>query len=107
MSEFKIESGALELGFDLLTEMKCIECGAAEKIMRPLESCMASLIDCPQCGAAARIYKTVHRIHDEMEYYDTHLSTLCVPDYQVLELEGESQIHVQITGNWDPADFGK
>ncbi len=102
MRAFGIEKGVLELGFDLLTEIRCLKCGKDEKIMQPNELCSSTLIYCPHCSSASRIAITIHQIEAASEFFETSLSFLCIPDYQILELIGDNTLHVQITGEWQP-----
>jgi len=94
---------ALELGFDLLTVMRCHRCGQEESIFRPLERCGLTLTECPRCHAATRLPETLCRLEADSDYADYTLAQLGIPDYQVVTINtaGERR-HVQLSGEYAP-----
>ncbi len=106
LAAFGLESGSVELGFDLLRLMRCLSCGDSEQVMLPLERCDTTITTCPHCGSDSRVSETLHQINSESGLFDTPLSVLCIPEYQVLEVSADSAIHVQITGEWPPDRAG-
>jgi adenylyltransferase/sulfurtransferase len=76
--------GIVELGFDLVTEMRCADCGACEPVRSPLGRCDDSLMRCPECGADSRSPDSVSWLDAEHPLSRTALSDLGVPDHQIL-----------------------
>src|SRR5206468_3262055 len=60
VSQAGMPSGIVELGFDLLTEMRCSSCGRTEAIYLPLECCADDLTHCESCGARSRYPESVN-----------------------------------------------
>lgn len=83
--------GVLELDFDLLTRFTCLECGATEEIMRPLEKSPARLSHCPQCGTQARQPETLNWLDKDSEYASRPLSELGIPPLAVLRVKHEGK----------------
>lgn len=91
--------GQVELGFDLLTRMRCVQCGRIETVLRPLERCGASLIHCETCEKASRQPETVHCLDASSEWAGRMLAELGVPDHQILIVKArETRRFVQLTG---------
>ena len=82
-------AGRVELGFDLLTSMRCISCGQSEPIFQPLERSSSSLIFCPACGQETRQPETVHWLDRESEGAGTPLSRFGLPPYSALAVKAE------------------
>ncbi len=95
----------LELGFDLLAEMRCVECGAAETILRPVEQSSQELTHCPACGADARQPETVTWLDAASPFADQPLGSLGIPEYGIVGVKSEeARTFWQLTG---PFPFGK
>ncbi len=95
-------TGTLELGFDLLTVMRCVECGAEERLLQPLEKTGVEESECPLCRKRSRYPETTTWIDNESEWAQTLLSELGVSDYQIVCVKGESGVrYVQLTGIFD------
>lgn len=93
-------NGALDLGFDLLTEMRCMECGTAETILRPLERCGMELTFCPRCHTHSRQPEAVNWLDAEGPYADLPLGRMGIPDGAVVAVRGEQEHHryLQLSG---------
>ena len=74
----------VELGFDLVTEMRCAVCGAAEPYRMPVSLCEDRLMLCPNCGTDTRSLETVNWLDADHPLSRTVLAELGVPDHQVL-----------------------
>ncbi len=93
--------GTLELGFDLLTVMRCVECGSEASVFLPLERVGVETSECPQCAKRSRYPETVTWIDHESEWAQTLLSQLGIPEYQILCVKGERGTrYVQLTGTF-------
>jgi adenylyltransferase/sulfurtransferase len=91
--------GVLELGFDLLTQMRCLRCEQTETILRPLERCSAGLRACPQCGTDSRHPQTISWLDADSEWVDCALSALSLPEYAVVPIKGaQRRRYIQLTG---------
>jgi molybdopterin/thiamine biosynthesis adenylyltransferase len=82
-------NGTVELGFDLLTEMRCMECDAAETILKPLERCGMELTICPQCHTRSRQPEAVNWLDATGPYADITLAQMGIPDGAVVGIRGE------------------
>lgn len=95
--------GIVELGFDLLTEMRCLQCGQRETVLRPVEKCRVALSHCPACGTARRRPETVSWLDASSDLAQRPLAALGVPDHQILAIKGaQGRRYVQLTGEYEP-----
>jgi adenylyltransferase/sulfurtransferase len=78
--------GEVELGFDLVTEMRCVECDARAPVRRPLAASDARLVRCPECGGDARHAETANRIGAADPLASVPLSALGVPPCDILSV---------------------
>ncbi len=93
--------GILELDFDLLTHLTCLECGAVEEVLRPLEKSSSRLSLCPQCGTKARQPETICWIDKDSEIAMRPLSDLGIPEYAVLRVkQGGEETFAQLSGEY-------
>jgi adenylyltransferase/sulfurtransferase len=82
--------GIVELGFDLLTGMICVECGQEQEILQPIEKSNATLITCPDCGHQTRRPTSISWIDANSPQAYIPLSTLCIPQHQIVAINGRS-----------------
>ena len=54
LSETSGPDGILELGFDLLTGMHCVQCGETEEMLSPIEKSLLSTTHCDRCNLDTR-----------------------------------------------------
>jgi adenylyltransferase/sulfurtransferase len=101
-------NGALELGFDLLTEMRCMECDAVETILRPLDRCGMELTLCPRCHTRSRQPEAVDWLDIEGPYADVSLGRMGVPQAAVVGIHGENtRRFLQLRGGVRPNERRK
>lgn len=101
LQEMAMPDGIVELGFDLLTEMHCLQCHRREAIFRPIEKCSISLRHCADCGTESRQPETVSWLDATSPYADTPLAQLAVPEYQIVALKaGATRRYIQLTGQY-------
>ncbi len=81
--------GIVELGFDLVTEMRCAGCGAREPYRMPLGRCEERLMRCPACGADSRSPETVTWLDTGHPLSRIPLADLCIPEHQILCVKNE------------------
>lgn len=81
--------GVVELGFDLLTEMRCISCGRREAIFRPLDRCSDNLTYCSSCGCESRHPEMVNWLDAESEGADIPLPDIGFPPHSVICVKSE------------------
>lgn len=94
-------TGTLELGFDLLTVMRCVECGVEEQVFQPLEKTGVEESECPHCRKRSRYPETVTWIDSESEWAQTLLSQFGVPDCQIVCVKGKNGTrYIQLTGTF-------
>jgi adenylyltransferase/sulfurtransferase len=94
-------NGAVELGYDLLIEMRCVECDDRETILRPVEKCCADLIFCPRCGVAGRQAEVISYLEADSELACRPFADLGLPDYAVMAVRTEmGRRYIQLTGEW-------
>lgn len=87
----------VEIGFDLLTGMTCVECGATQDIMLPIEKSDASLTVCPACGKETRRPSSVSWTDARSPLAHTPMSALCIAQQQVVAVSGPSgRIYYQL-----------
>lgn len=95
-------NGAVELGYDLLVEMRCVACDNREIILRPVEKCRADLNFCPRCSIASRQAETLSYLELDSELACRPFADLGLPDYAVLAVRTErGRRYIQLTGEWD------
>ena len=93
--------GVLELGFDLLTEMRCLQCDRSEAIFRPVEKCSLELTHCAHCDAPTRQPETINWLDIQSKYADNPLTTLGVVEYQIITIKNDfKRRYVQLTGEY-------
>jgi molybdopterin/thiamine biosynthesis adenylyltransferase len=78
----------IELGFDLLTELICTDCGQRELINRPVERVPETAALCPACGKHTRRPDQICRIGAADPQAVLPLSQLSIPSQQVLCIKG-------------------
>ena len=94
--------GVVELGFDLLTEMQCLNCGRSETLLQPVETCSLALNHCPYCDTDSRQPQTVNWIDRESQWTHHSLAALRIPEYQILAIkQGDQRHYVQLSGEYD------
>jgi molybdopterin/thiamine biosynthesis adenylyltransferase len=99
LQEIDLLEGVVELGYDLLTAVRCVRCGQAETVMRPVERCPESLSRCPVCDALTRQAETVSWVDAHSELANCTLAHLGVPDQQILAIKGEDTTRYIQVGN--------
>jgi len=93
--------GVVELGYELLTEMHCLECDEREAIFRPVEKCGLELTRCTRCGTATRRPETLRWLDAGSEFADKTLAALGVADYQIVAIKSDAERrYVQLTGEY-------
>lgn len=91
--------GVVELGFDLLTEMRCIECGAVETVLKPLERCGMEWTLCPECKIRSRQPEAVNWLDAEGPFADIPLARMGVPEGAVVGIQGDGpRRYLQLSG---------
>lgn len=91
--------GCVELGFDLLVEMRCSRCNAAESILRPAERCDDTLVVCPNCGEPSRSPETTSRIEADEPLALRPLADLTIPPQPILGIrDGDRRLFAALTG---------
>jgi molybdopterin/thiamine biosynthesis adenylyltransferase len=99
LSEAGMPEGVVELGFDLLTTMRCLNCERQEEIGKPLETCSLALNHCPHCGTPSRQPETVSWLDAHSAYADQPLSKFGIPNHQILALKDDNgRRYMQISG---------
>ena len=102
LREAGMPEGVVELGFDLLTTMRCLHCERQEVIGKPLETCSLALHHCPHCGVDSRQPETVAWLDGRSAYADQPLSQLGIPQHQILAIkEDNGRRYMQISGGYD------
>jgi molybdopterin/thiamine biosynthesis adenylyltransferase len=93
--------GVLELGFDLLTEIRCQNCGQAETVLRPIERCGLDLNRCPVCATPSRQPDTISWVEAASPYADRTLAQLGIPEYAILAIKSDAgRRYIQLTGEY-------
>jgi hypothetical protein len=101
-------TGRVDLGFDLLTEMRCVVCDNSEAVLRPLEQCSLELALCTYCGTRSRQPDAVNGLDGESPYADVSLGRLGMPDGGVVRIQGEVATRfLQLAGGDCFASAGK
>ena len=105
LAQAGMPEGVVELGFDLLTEMQCLNCGRSETILQPVETCSLALNHCPNCDTPARQPQTVSWLDKDSAWARYSLAALRIPEHQILAIKQEDARHyVQISGEYDGSD---
>lgn len=94
-----IEEGIVEFGFDLLTFMRCLECGREEEILKPIEACSLALNHCSHCDMPSRQPETISWLGMHSALASRSLADLGIPEHQILAVkQGEERRYLQISG---------
>ena len=99
--------GTVELGFDLLTRMQCVECGASETVLRPLERCGIEWTFCPNCKSHSRQPEVASWLDAEGSYADVPLARMGVPAGAVVAIQGEETRRFVQTAGANPIGGGR
>jgi hypothetical protein len=105
LQHFKQETGeaegCLELGREIVVELKCARCGTSELSGEPMGAVDEDRERCPQCGIVREL-ETTHSVCGDEPYADWPLSRLGVPRLDVLEVQGsQSTLWYEMTGDLD------
>ena len=102
LTQAGMPEAVVELGFDLLTEMQCLNCGQSETILQPVETCSLALNHCPNCDTPSRQPQTVSWLDKDSEWARYSLAALRIPEHQILAIkQGDTRQYVQISGGYD------
>lgn len=96
------DEGVLEIGFDLLTSMTCVQCGECEEMLLPLEKSDVSMINCSLCRRETRRPSTVAWIDACSPLAHTAMSALCIAQHQVVAVNGPCGRTYYQLGGADP-----
>lgn len=92
LARYRNDTGAdgyLELGREILVQLKCPGCGAAEESVQPLTQIGETAALCPTCGEM-RVPETTHLVTSESPLADWTLARLGIPRLDVVEVRGSS-----------------
>ena len=101
-------AGVVELGFDLIAEMCCADCGASEPCRLPLGRCAEERMLCPACGSDSRSAETVSWLDASHPLAQIPLADLCIPEHQIVCVKDErNRRYYQLGGSplwegWQP-----
>ncbi len=94
------EGASVELGFDLLVSMVCVNCGESEEILVPIEKTHATLTLCTACSSNTRRAETVAWIDERSDLSSRTLSALGIPAAHILAVAHDGfRRWYQIGGN--------
>jgi adenylyltransferase/sulfurtransferase len=92
-------NGVVELGFDLIVELVCVECSHREPYVRPLDSGDETLLYCAKCRRDSRHPETLSWLDAEHPLSRVPLAELCIPDHAVLAVkENDDRTYFQLGG---------
>ncbi|MGA7410196.1 MAG: ThiF family adenylyltransferase [Bryobacteraceae bacterium] len=83
------QDGLLELGREIVTEVRCPKCNSAEVLGRPVRSLTDEQARCPGCDEP-RILHTTHIVRGSEAYASFPLSGLGIPRLDILEVRGKT-----------------
>ncbi len=93
-------NGTVDLGFDLLTEMRCVDCGALEAVLQPLERCGMEWTLCPHCHTRSRQPEAVSSLDANGRCADVRLERMGVAEGAVVGIQGDgARRFLQLTGS--------
>ena len=90
LARFKADTGQeglVELGREIVTEMRCPKCNSAEVLGRPVRVLTEEAARCPGCGEI-RVLQTTHVIRGTEPFASAPLSCLGIPRLDILEVRG-------------------
>ena len=106
LARFKAETGQdglLELGREIVTEVRCPKCGGVEVLGRPVRVLTEGQARCPNCGEM-RVLRTTHVIRGDEAFANTPLGNVGIPRLEILEVRGAGAARwYELTG--DLANF--
>jgi molybdopterin/thiamine biosynthesis adenylyltransferase len=92
LARFKVETGQeglLELGREVVTEVRCPKCNSVEILGRPVRVLTEDDARCPGCGEV-RALQTTHVVRGTEPFASLPLSGLGIPPWEILEVRGAS-----------------
>ncbi len=93
------EDGFVELGREIVTDLVCPACGAAQTLGEPIRTVDVDLQRCPTCGQARQLM-TTHTVSGNENYADWPLSRLGIPALDILEVRSAtSTLAYELTGD--------
>jgi|SRR5271166_813420 len=93
------EEGYLELGREVVVELRCAQCGTIEVPGVPLRVVNEDMLSCGQCGQLRQL-ETTHVVRGNESYAVLPLSRLGIPKLDVLEVQGpQSELWYEMTGD--------
>lgn len=108
LTRFKEETGQegyLELGREVVVELRCGRCRTAETLGEPLRVVNEDMARCPQCEQIRQL-ETTHVVRGNESYASWPLSRLGLPKLDVLEVQGpESALWYEMTGDLEAFPF--
>jgi molybdopterin/thiamine biosynthesis adenylyltransferase len=98
------EDGFVELGREVVVEIRCMACGCVEVLGEPLRNLDEDRLRCRQCGSLGEPI-TTHVVKADDKWIDWPLSQLGIPSFDVLEVRGaQSALWYELSG--DGTEFG-
>ena len=98
-SETNADNAYVNVGREIVTELRCAKCGTAEKPVRTVRSLREAEARCATCGEL-RVPETTHAFTEDHPLADVPLKDLGLPELEVLEVRGEGAVRwYELTGD--------
>lgn len=95
------QKGHLRLGRDIVTGLRCVNCGNVEEFGHPLRLLNMEKVVCPGCGAA-REPVTTNVVRGNEQHAGWPLARLGIPKLDILEVRGRgTNAWYELTGDTD------
>jgi adenylyltransferase/sulfurtransferase len=103
LNRFKTETGSanayVNVGREIVTELRCARCGTAERPLRGVRSVREAEATCLTCGDL-RVAETAHTLTEDDPLARLPLKDLGIPELEVLEVRGDGAVRwYELTGD--------
>ncbi len=100
IAQAQLGSGAaLELGFELVTGMACLECGQESPVFQRMARLYETAAVCPNCGGR-REMQLLHRIQGNEEFLERTLAEIDLPPLSIIRARhGRESVYLELTGD--------
>ncbi|GAB4162624.1 MAG: hypothetical protein Fur0021_37020 [Candidatus Promineifilaceae bacterium] len=100
IAQAQLGAGAtLELGFELVTTMICLDCGQEAPIFQRMARLYEAAAVCPHCGGRREMQLT-HRIQGDEDFLGRTLAELDLPPLSIIRARnGRESIYLELTGD--------
>ena len=91
----------LELGFELVTGMRCLDCEQETPVFQRMARLFETQAVCPNCGGRREMVLT-HRIGGDEDFLDRSLAALDLPPLSIIRARnGRNSVYLELSGDME------